>query len=99
MAVRTVLPTHHRACKRRNASKIVRMGARVPRFQGPASLEAAAGSDGAARCAQSVPHVVGRRRMMSLVIHATLGVLTVVIFYGYNRYLYRSDWQGSGVTW
>jgi hypothetical protein len=37
--------------------------------------------------------------MTSLVIHAALGVLTVVIFYAYNRYLYRRDWQGSGVTW
>ena len=37
--------------------------------------------------------------MTSLVIHAALGVLTVVVFYGYNRYLYRRDWQGSGVTW
>ena len=37
--------------------------------------------------------------MTSLVIHAALGVLTVVAFYGYNRYLYRRDWQGSAVTW
>ena len=37
--------------------------------------------------------------MTSLLIHAALGSLTVVIFYGYNRYLYRRDWQGSGVTW
>ena len=37
--------------------------------------------------------------MTSLVIHAALGVLTVVSFYGYNRYLYSRDWQGAGVTW
>ena len=37
--------------------------------------------------------------MTSLVIHAALGVLTVVIFLRYNQYLYRSDWPGSGVTW
>ena len=37
--------------------------------------------------------------MMSLAIHAALGVLTVVIFYRVNRYLYVRDWQGSGVTW
>jgi hypothetical protein len=36
--------------------------------------------------------------MTSLLIHAALGVLTVVVFSGYNRYLYRRDWQGSGVT-
>jgi uncharacterized protein DUF2834 len=36
--------------------------------------------------------------MTSLVIHAALGALTVVVFYAYNRYLYRRDWQGSGVT-
>ena len=33
--------------------------------------------------------------MTSLVIHAALGVLTVVIFYGYNGYLYRRDWPAS----
>ena len=37
--------------------------------------------------------------MTSLVIHAALGVLTVVVFYRYNRYLYRRDWDGSAVTW
>jgi hypothetical protein len=36
--------------------------------------------------------------MTSLLIHAALGVLTVVIFFAYNRSLYRSDWPGSGVT-
>jgi hypothetical protein len=37
--------------------------------------------------------------MTSLLIHAALGVLTVVVFFRYNRYLYARDWQGSGVTW
>ena len=36
--------------------------------------------------------------MTSLFIHAALGILTVVIFFAYNRYLYTRDWQGSGVT-
>jgi hypothetical protein len=36
--------------------------------------------------------------MASLLIHAALGVLTVVIFFRYNRYLYTSGWPGSGVT-
>lgn len=36
--------------------------------------------------------------MLSLLIHASLGVLTVVIFYRVNRYLYASDWPGSSVT-
>jgi hypothetical protein len=37
--------------------------------------------------------------MTSLLIHAALGVLTVVVFFRYNRYLYARAWQGSGVTW
>jgi Protein of unknown function DUF2834 len=37
--------------------------------------------------------------MTSLAIHATLGLLTVVIFFRVNRHLYAGDWQGSGVTW
>jgi hypothetical protein len=36
--------------------------------------------------------------MTSLLIHAALGVLTVVIFFRYNRYLYAGGWRGSGVT-
>lgn len=36
--------------------------------------------------------------MLSLLIHAALGVLTVVVFYRANRYLYARDWQGSHVT-
>ena len=37
--------------------------------------------------------------MTSLAIHAGLGVLTVVIFFRFNRYLYARDWPGSGITW
>lgn len=37
--------------------------------------------------------------MTSLLIHAALGVLTVVLFFRFNNYLYRSDWQGAGVSW
>ena len=37
--------------------------------------------------------------MMSLMIHAALGVLTVVLFFYYNGYLYRAGWQGASVTW
>ena len=37
--------------------------------------------------------------MTSLVIHAALGVLTVVVFFHFTRYLYARDWRGSGVTW
>lgn len=37
--------------------------------------------------------------MTSLLIHAALGVLTVVVFFHFNRYLYARDWEGSGVTW
>jgi len=36
--------------------------------------------------------------MTSLLIHAALGVLTVIIFFRINRHLYGSDWPGSGVT-
>jgi hypothetical protein len=37
--------------------------------------------------------------MTSLAIHAALGVLTVVVFFRFNRYLYAHDWEGSTVTW
>ena len=37
--------------------------------------------------------------MMSLAIHAALGVLTVVLFFRFNRYLYAGDWESSRVTW
>lgn len=36
--------------------------------------------------------------MTSLLIHAALGVVTVVIFFYTNAYLYRRDWSGSRVT-
>ena len=36
--------------------------------------------------------------MTSLLIHAALGVLTVVIFFHANAYLYRRDWAGARVT-
>ena len=35
--------------------------------------------------------------MTSLAIHAALGVLTVVVFFRLNRYLYVRDWEGSAV--
>jgi hypothetical protein len=37
--------------------------------------------------------------MTSLAIHAALGVLTVVVFFRFNRYLYARDWPGSALTW
>ena len=37
--------------------------------------------------------------MLSLLIHAGLGLLTVAVFFQVNRYLYRRDWRGSDVTW
>ncbi|MEO6026110.1 MAG: DUF2834 domain-containing protein [Candidatus Binatia bacterium] len=36
--------------------------------------------------------------MLSLLIHAALGALTVYIFYSVNAYLYRRDWPGADVT-
>ena len=36
--------------------------------------------------------------MLSLLIHAGLGVLTLVIFFSVNAHLYRRDWSGSRVT-
>jgi len=35
---------------------------------------------------------------VSLLIHAALGVLTIALHFRFNAHLYRSDWQGSGVT-
>lgn len=35
--------------------------------------------------------------MTSLVIHASLGVLTVIIFFRVNRHLYARNWRGSAV--
>ena len=37
--------------------------------------------------------------MTSLMFHAVLGLLTIVLFFYYNGYLYRSGWKGSGVSW
>lgn len=36
--------------------------------------------------------------MLSLFVHAALGVLTVVVFFYVNAYLYRRDWTGSDPT-
>jgi hypothetical protein len=36
--------------------------------------------------------------MTSLLVHAALGALTVVLFFVVNRHLYRRDWAGSRVT-
>lgn len=36
--------------------------------------------------------------MISLLIHAALGVLAVVLFFRFNNYLYRPGWNGAGVS-
>ena len=36
--------------------------------------------------------------MLSLLIHAALGALTVALFYRFNAHLYRDDWSGSRVS-
>ena len=36
--------------------------------------------------------------MLSLLIHAALGALTVFLFYRFNAHLYRDDWPGAGLT-
>jgi hypothetical protein len=36
--------------------------------------------------------------MLSLLIHAALGALTVALFFRFNAHLYRGDWPGSRVT-
>ncbi len=36
--------------------------------------------------------------MTSLLIHAALGALTVMLFFVTNAHLYRRDWAGSRVT-
>lgn len=36
--------------------------------------------------------------MLSLLIHAALGALTVWIFFRANDYLYAKDWPGSGIS-
>ncbi|MDR3419566.1 MAG: DUF2834 domain-containing protein [Nevskia sp.] len=36
--------------------------------------------------------------MTSLLIHAGLGLLTVVLFFRFNSHLYKAGWPGAGVT-
>jgi hypothetical protein len=36
--------------------------------------------------------------MVSLLVHAALGALTVAVFFYANAYLYRRDWKGSEPT-
>lgn len=36
--------------------------------------------------------------MLSLLVHAALGVLTVVVFFRVNAHLYRRDWAGADAT-
>ena len=36
--------------------------------------------------------------MLSLFIHAALGVLTIALSFRFNAHLYRSDWPGACVT-
>ena len=36
--------------------------------------------------------------MLSLLIHAALGALTIVVFFSVNAHLYRRDWTGSRAT-
>ena len=36
--------------------------------------------------------------MLSLLIHAALGLLTIAVFFYVNAHLYRRDWAGSGMT-
>ncbi|TXI90298.1 MAG: DUF2834 domain-containing protein [Cupriavidus sp.] len=36
--------------------------------------------------------------MVSLLVHALLGLVTVVLFFHFNNYLYRPGWQGSRVS-
>jgi len=36
--------------------------------------------------------------MLSLVVHAVLGALSVLLFYRFNAHLYRDDWPGSRIT-
>ena len=36
--------------------------------------------------------------MTSLLVHAALGVLTVVLFFVWNAHLYRRDWSGARVS-
>ena len=36
--------------------------------------------------------------MLSLLIHAALGALTIALSFRFNAHVYRSDWRGSRVT-
>jgi len=36
--------------------------------------------------------------MTSLLVHALLGLITVVVFFIFNNYLYRSNWEGARVS-
>jgi hypothetical protein len=36
--------------------------------------------------------------MLSLLIHAGLGLATIVLFFYFNAYLYRAGWRGSRVS-
>ncbi len=36
--------------------------------------------------------------MLSLLVHAALGGLTIALFFRFNAHLYRADWPGSQVT-
>ena len=36
--------------------------------------------------------------MTSLLIHAALGVVTVILFFRFNNYLYRAGWAGARVS-
>jgi hypothetical protein len=36
--------------------------------------------------------------MTSLLIHATLGLVTVAVFFRVNRHLYARGWRGAGIT-
>ncbi len=37
--------------------------------------------------------------MTSLAIHAALGMLTVILFFRFNRHLYAAEWEGASVAW
>ena len=36
--------------------------------------------------------------MLSLIVHAALGALTIAIFFRVNAHLYAKDWSGSGTS-
>src|SRR5262249_49537941 len=53
----------------------------------------------AVRLDERAPRGVASPRMLSLLLHAALGALTVGIFFRVNAHLYRRDWAGSRTTW